>query len=77
MSRLTHLDDDGSAHMVDVSAKPGNQQLVTLHERRGTAGETELVATFYSPGTVADVSRTIEKYSPCFRAATSERANGP
>jgi hypothetical protein len=43
---------------VDISAKPGNQQLVTLHERRGADGP-ELVATFYDPGTVADVARTI------------------
>jgi predicted nuclease with RNAse H fold len=43
---------------VDISAKPGNQQLVTLHERRGADGR-ELVATFYEPGTVADVAQTI------------------
>jgi predicted nuclease with RNAse H fold len=43
---------------IDISAKPGNQQLVTLHERRG-ADATELVATFYEPGTVADVAQTI------------------
>jgi hypothetical protein len=43
---------------VDISAKPANQQLVTLHERKGTDG-TELVATFYAPGTVDDVAQTI------------------
>jgi predicted nuclease with RNAse H fold len=43
---------------VDISARPGNQQLVTLHERRGSEGR-ELVATFYEPGTVADVARTV------------------
>ncbi len=43
---------------IDVSAKPANQQLVTLHERR-TAGETELVATFYEPGSVEDVAGTV------------------
>lgn len=43
---------------VDISAKPGNQQLVTLHERRGKEGR-ELVATFYEPGTVADVAQTV------------------
>ena len=43
---------------IDVSAKPGNQQLVTLHERR-TAGERELVATFYEPGDVAAIARTV------------------
>jgi predicted nuclease with RNAse H fold len=43
---------------VDISAKAGAQQLVTLHERRGPEG-TELVATFYEPGTVADVAQTV------------------
>lgn len=52
---------------IDVSAKPANQQLVTLHERKarateGDGGGLELVATFYSPGTVADVVRTIEGF---------------
>jgi predicted nuclease with RNAse H fold len=44
---------------VDISAKPANQQLVTLHERRGAEG-MELVATFYAPGTVDGVARTIQ-----------------
>jgi predicted nuclease with RNAse H fold len=44
---------------IDVSAKPSNQQLCTLHERRGTDGQTELVATFYAPGDVAAVARTV------------------
>src|SRR4051812_32784564 len=43
---------------VDISAKPANQQLVTLHERRGADG-TELVATFYEPGSADDVARTV------------------
>jgi predicted nuclease with RNAse H fold len=43
---------------IDVSAKPANQQLVTLHERRGAEG-VELVATFYEPGTVEEVARTV------------------
>jgi predicted nuclease with RNAse H fold len=43
---------------IDISAKPGNQQLVTLHERRGADGP-ELVATFYEPGTVGDVATTV------------------
>jgi predicted nuclease with RNAse H fold len=43
---------------IDVSAKPANQQLVTLHTRR-TGGETELVATFYEPGDVDAVARTV------------------
>ena len=46
---------------IDVSAKPGNQQLCTLHERRSAAG-LELVATFYEPGTVEQVARTIEGF---------------
>jgi predicted nuclease with RNAse H fold len=44
---------------IDISAKPANQQLVTLHERRGAEG-MELVATFYAPGTVDRVARTIQ-----------------
>jgi predicted nuclease with RNAse H fold len=47
---------------IDVSAKSTNQQLVTLHERR-TAGETELVATFYEPGSVADVASTVHGFA--------------
>jgi predicted nuclease with RNAse H fold len=43
---------------IDVSASPANQQLCTLHERRGTEG-VELVATFYAPGTVEAVARTV------------------
>jgi predicted nuclease with RNAse H fold len=46
---------------IDVSAKPGNQQLCTLHERRGADG-VELVATFYAPGTVEEVARTIQGF---------------
>jgi predicted nuclease with RNAse H fold len=46
---------------IDVSARPDNQQLCTLHERRGTEG-VELVATFYAPGTIADVARTIQGF---------------
>jgi hypothetical protein len=44
---------------IDVSASPGNQQLCTLHERRDSDGGVELVATFYDPGTVAAVARTV------------------
>jgi hypothetical protein len=44
---------------IDVSATPANQQLCTLHERRGSEGEVELVATFYEPGTVESVARTV------------------
>ena len=43
---------------IDVSAKPGNQQLCTLVERRGEDGP-ELVATFYATGTVEEVARTV------------------
>src|SRR5215210_1907983 len=46
---------------IDVSARPDNQQLCTLHERKGAEG-VELVATFYSPGTVAEVARTIQGF---------------
>ena len=45
---------------IDVSASANNQQLCTLHERRGAEGEgIELVATFYLPGTVESVARTV------------------
>ena len=43
---------------IDVSGRPGHQQLVTLHERR-TADEPELVATFHVPGDVEAVARTV------------------
>ena len=43
---------------IDVSASPENQQLVTLHERRG-AESGELVATFYETGSVERVARTV------------------
>ncbi len=43
---------------IDVSASPGNQQLCTLHERRGPEG-VELVTTFYEPGDVDSVARTV------------------
>ena len=46
---------------IDVSARPSNQQLVTLHERRGEEG-IELVATFYEPGTPEAVARTVEGF---------------
>jgi hypothetical protein len=45
---------------IDVSGNESNQQLCTLHERRGSDGEgVELVATFYLPGSVASVARTV------------------
>ena len=43
---------------IDVSARPDGQQLCTLHERSGPEG-LELVATFYEPGTVDQVARTV------------------
>jgi predicted nuclease with RNAse H fold len=46
---------------VDISARAGNQQLVTLHERRSAEG-LELVATFYEPGSVEQVARTIQGF---------------
>ena len=44
---------------IDVSANPAHQQLCTLHERRVGDGGVELVATFYEPGDVASVARTV------------------
>ncbi|HYF25816.1 MAG TPA: DUF429 domain-containing protein [Baekduia sp.] len=44
---------------IDVSARPGHQQLCTLHERRGADRRIELVATFYAPGDVDAVARTV------------------
>jgi predicted nuclease with RNAse H fold len=46
---------------IDVSAKPANQQLVSLHERRGSEGP-ELVATFYAPGSVDEVVQTVRGF---------------
>ena len=46
---------------IDVSAAKDGQQLCTLHERRG-ADAGELVATFYSPGTVEQVARTVRGF---------------
>jgi hypothetical protein len=43
---------------IDVSGTPAHQQLCTLHERRGGEG-IELVATFYAPGAVDAVARTV------------------
>jgi predicted nuclease with RNAse H fold len=43
---------------IDVSAKRDNQQLCTLHERKGPEG-LELVATFYTPGDVEAITRTV------------------
>ena len=43
---------------IDVSAAADGQQLCTLHERRG-AESGELVATFYEPGSVEQVARTV------------------
>ncbi|HSD78867.1 MAG TPA: DUF429 domain-containing protein [Solirubrobacteraceae bacterium] len=47
---------------VDISARPAGQQLVTLHERRGRDGTAELVATFYEPGDVGAVARTVRGF---------------
>jgi Protein of unknown function (DUF429) len=44
---------------IDVSAKAGQQQLCTLHPRRAAGGSSELVATFYEPGDVGAVARTV------------------
>jgi predicted nuclease with RNAse H fold len=44
---------------IDVSARAASQQLCTLHPRRSAQGTTELVATFYDPGDVDAVARTV------------------
>ena len=62
---------------VDVSAKPGNQQLVTLHERRAPEGGVELVATFYAPGTVEQVARTIEGFGRGEAVVAIDAPSGP
>jgi len=46
---------------IDVSAKPANQQLCTLHERTSPEG-LELVASFYEPGSIEQVARTIQGF---------------
>jgi predicted nuclease with RNAse H fold len=62
---------------VDISARPGNQQLVTLHERRAAAGGVELVTTFYSPGTVEQVARTIEGFGRGQAVVAVDAPSGP
>lgn len=62
---------------IDVSAKPGNQQLVTLHERRGTDGTTELVATFYRPGDVEAVARTVLGFGRGEAVVAIDAPSGP
>ena len=62
---------------VDVSAKPGNQQLVTLHERRAPAGGMELVATFYAPGTIDEVARTIQGFGRGEAVVAVDAPSGP
>src|SRR5215208_8008685 len=62
---------------VDISAKPGNQQLVTLHERRAPEGGVELVATFYAPGTVEQVARTIEGFGRGEAVVAVDAPSGP
>jgi predicted nuclease with RNAse H fold len=44
---------------IDVAARTAGQQLCTLHPRRGAEAARELVATFYEPGDVAAVARTV------------------
>ena len=62
---------------VDISAKPANQQLVTLHERRAPEGGIELVATFYAPGTVEQVARTIEGFGRGGAVVAVDAPSGP
>jgi hypothetical protein len=47
---------------LDISARRDAQQLVSLHERRGADG-VELVASFYEPGDVDAVARTIQGFA--------------
>ena len=46
---------------IEVSPHPALQRLVTLHERRSVDG-LELVATFYEPGSVEQLRRTVEGF---------------
>ena len=62
---------------VDISAKPANQQLVTLHERRAAEGGVELVATFYAPGTVEQVARTVEGFGRGQTVVAVDAPSGP
>ena len=62
---------------VDISARPGNQQLVTLHERRAPEGGVELVATFYAPGTVEQLARTIEGFGRGQAVVAVDAPSGP
>jgi predicted nuclease with RNAse H fold len=62
---------------VDISAKPANQQLVTLHERRAAEGGIELVATFYAAGTVEQVARTIEGFGRGQTVVAVDAPSGP
>jgi predicted nuclease with RNAse H fold len=62
---------------VDISAKPANQQLVTLHERRAAEGGMELVATFYAPGSVEAVARTIEGFGRGEAVVAIDAPSGP
>jgi len=62
---------------VDISAKAANQQLVTLHERHGADGATELVATFYATGTVEQVARTIEGFGHGGAVVAVDAPSGP
>jgi predicted nuclease with RNAse H fold len=62
---------------VDISAKPGNQQLVTLHERRAAEGGVDLVATFYRPGTIDELARTVEGFGRGQTVVAVDAPSGP
>ena len=62
---------------VDISAKPANQQLVTLHERRAPEGGVELVATFYAPGTSSRWRARSRASAAAARSSPSTRRPGP
>ena len=60
---------------IDVSAKPATSSSCTLHERKGSEG-VELVATFYAPGTVEEVARTIEGFGAARRSSAIDAPSG-
>ncbi len=57
MSRLTHLDGEGAAHMVDISAKTATRR-EALAEGRITMGETALTAIRYATRKKGDALAT-------------------
>ena len=85
MSRLTHVDDDGHAHMVDVSGKPDTVRIATAigrlrcaqdtleHVRANTAPKGAVVATAELAGIMA-AKRTSELIPLCHPLALTKVA---